>query len=163
MSEKADESRGSRDALLDQAAQAALAAGAAGAEGAAGGDGTGGVLGAVGDVATYLRAYYFRVATEDLASFGPGPMAAVAANHAALAGQRPQGRPLVRVLDASGGGGSAGSAEAAGTVGPGGTAATAGAGGRPPGPAVAMAAFGPVRAVVDIVTDDMPFLVDSVT
>ncbi|HLH59880.1 MAG TPA: NAD-glutamate dehydrogenase, partial [Streptosporangiaceae bacterium] len=74
----------------------------------------------------------------DLASFGPGPMAAVAANHAALAGQRPQGRPLVRVLDASGGAGSA-------------------------GPAVAMAAFGPVRAVVDIVTDDMPFLVDSVT
>src|SRR6202000_3022856 len=31
------------------------------------------------------------------------------------------------------------------------------------GPAAAIAAFGPVQTVVDIVTDDMPYLVDSVT
>ncbi len=75
------------------------------------------------------------MAAEDLASFGAEPVAAVAAHHAALAAQRPQGRPLVYVQDA----------DSSGT------------------PAVAGAAFGPVRTIVDIVTDDMPYLVDSVT
>jgi len=95
--------------------------------------------------AAFLRAYYRHVATEDLASFGPGQMAAVAAQHAALAGQRPQGRALVRVADAA--------PETTGGQAPGGSG----------GQAPAIAAFGPVRTVVDIVTDDMPYLVDSVT
>ena len=100
---------------------------------------TGDLREAVGDLTGYLRAYYRHIAAEDLAAFGAGRLAAVASQHAALAARRPQGRPLVRVT---------------GTVG----AARAAA-----GPAGAIAAFGPVRVVVDIVTDDMPFLVDSVT
>jgi glutamate dehydrogenase len=120
MSENADESK---DALLDRAALA-LTEEAPGYTG-----------GTVGDAGAFVRAYYRHVAAEDLASFGAEPVAAVAAQHAALAAQRPQGRPLVRVQDAGGSG----------------------------TPAVAMAAFGPVRVIVDIVTDDMPYLVDSVT
>ena len=98
---------------------------------------TGDLREAVGDLTGYLHAYYRHVAAEDVAAFGAGRLAAVASQHAALAARRAQGRPLVRVTAA---------------------AARAAA-----GPAGAIAAFGPVRVVVDIVTDDMPFLVDSVT
>jgi glutamate dehydrogenase len=72
---------------------------------------------ALHDVPGYLRAYYRRVATEDLAP--PAQLAAVAQAHAALGLTRPQGRALVRVS--------------------------------------------PDHSTVDIVTDDMPYLVDSVT
>src|ERR1700749_4577990 len=84
MSETADEARNS---ALEQAAQATAA-------------GPGGVRAVVGDVPGFLRAYYRHVATEDLVAFGSERMAAVAAAHAALAADRPQGRPLVRVVDA---------------------------------------------------------------
>ena len=97
---------------------------------------TGDLREAVGDLTGYLHAYYRHVAAEDLAAFGAGRLAAVASQHAALAARRPQG----------------------GLV----------SGSPPPpraaaGPAGAIAAFGPVRVVLNIVTDDMPFLVDSVT
>jgi glutamate dehydrogenase len=81
----------------------------------------------VGDVPSYLQAYYRHVAAEDLASAGPGRIAAVASEQAVFAAQRPQGRALVRI--------------------------------RPAGDASLEAA----GAVIDIVTDDMPFLVDSVS
>ena len=79
-------------------------------------------------VSCYLRAYYQRVATEDLAA--PSRLAAVAEDHARLGLNRPQGRALVRVGEPSDG------------------------------------QLHPVSRsglVVDIVTDDMPYLVDSVT
>jgi glutamate dehydrogenase len=129
MSDTVDETR---DAALDRAAHSATAD-------------LGGTAAAVGDLTDFLRAYYRHIATEDLASFGPDQLAAVAAQQAALAGQRPQGRALVRVADA-------GPAVT-------GTPAPDGAGGQAP----AIAAFGPIQTVVDIVTDDMPYLVDSVT
>ncbi|HEY2240803.1 MAG TPA: NAD-glutamate dehydrogenase domain-containing protein, partial [Streptosporangiaceae bacterium] len=129
MSDTVDETR---DAALDRAAHSEA-------------EDLGGTAAAVGDLTGFLRAYYRHVATEDLASFGPGSVAAVAAQHAALAAQRPQGRALVRVTDA----------DPETTGGP----APDGSGGQ----ASAIAAFGPVRTVVDIVTDDMPYLVDSVT
>src|SRR5216683_1508742 len=85
--------------------------------------------GSTGDsVSCYLRAYYQRVATEDLTL--PSRMAAVAEAHARLGLRRPQGRALVQV--------------------------------REPGDAH----LDPVSRsglVVDIVIDDMPYLVDSVT
>src|SRR6202000_1711160 len=96
----------------------------------------GGVRAAVGNVPGFLRAYYRGVATEDLVTFGSDQLAAVGAAHAARGAQRPQGRALVQVAEAD----------------PGSS-----------GPGSAIAAFGPVQTVVDIVTDDMPFLVDSVT
>ena len=110
-----------RDALLAKAREAweddpALDAQALG-------DGSGG-----DSVSCYLRAYYQRVATEDLAP--PSRLAAVAEAHARLGLRRPQGRALVQV--------------------------------REPGDAH----LNPVSRsglVVDIVTDDMPYLVDSVT
>ncbi len=77
---------------------------------------------------SYLLAYYRHVAIEDLASAGPERIAAVAAEQAAFAAHRPQGRALVRIRSAE----QAASLESAG-------------------------------AVLDIVTDDMAFLVDSVT
>jgi glutamate dehydrogenase len=86
----------------------------------------------VGDVADYLRAFYRHVAAEDLEAAGPERVAAVAAEQAAFAARRPQGRPLVRIRP-----------------------------GQLPGPAPA--AFDPARDVIDVVTDDMPFLVDSIT
>jgi len=79
-------------------------------------------------VSCYLRAYYQRVATEDLAP--PSRLAAVAEDHARLGLNRPQGRALVQVGEPSDG------------------------------------QLHPVSRsglVVDIVTDDMPYLVDSVT
>jgi glutamate dehydrogenase len=88
----------------------------------------------IGDPLSYLQAYYRHVAAEDLAAIGPDRAAAVAAEHARLGANRPQGRPLVCVRV---------------------PAEHHGAGDH--------AAFDPDRAVVDIVTDDMPFLVDSVT
>ena len=81
MSDTVDETR---DSTLDRAAQAVVAD-------------PGGITAAVGDLDGFLRAYYRNIATEDLATFGPDRMAAVAAGHAALAAQRPQGRALVEV------------------------------------------------------------------
>jgi len=88
----------------------------------------------IGDPLSYLHAYYRHVAAEDLAAIGPEQAAAVALAHARLGAHRPQGRPLVSVRI------------------PGGN-----------GPDGSPVAFDPDRAVVDIVTDDMPFLVDSIT
>src|SRR5882724_5954101 len=80
------------------------------------------------DVLCYLRAYYQRVATEDLAP--PSRLAAVAQAHARLGLSRPQGRALVQVRE----------------------------------PADAqLHAVSRSGLVVDIVIDDMPYLVDSVT
>ena len=79
-------------------------------------------------VACYLRAYYQRIATEDLAP--PSRLATVAQTHARLGLHRPQGRALVQVREPAG------------------------------------AHLHPVSRsglVVDIVTDDMPYLVDSIT
>ena len=79
-------------------------------------------------VLCYLRAYYQRVATEDLAP--PSRLAAVAQAHARLGLTRPQGRALVQVREP------------------------------------ADAQLHPVSRsglVVDIVIDDMPYLVNSVT
>jgi glutamate dehydrogenase len=87
------------------------------------GDGTGD-----DSVACYLRAYYQRVVTEDLAA--PSRLAAVAQAHARLGLSRPQGRALVQV--------------------------------RAPADAQ-LHPVGRSGLVVDIVTDDMPYLVDSVT
>jgi glutamate dehydrogenase len=80
------------------------------------------------NISCYLRAYYQRVVTEDLAP--PSRLAAVAQAHARLGLTRPQGRALVQVREPSD------------------------------------AQLHPVSRsglVVDIVTDDMPYLVDSVT
>jgi glutamate dehydrogenase len=88
---------------------------------------------AIGDgdgdsVWSYLRAYYQRVATEDLAP--PSRLAAVAQAHARLGLSRPQGRALVQVRE----------------------------------PADAqLHSVSRSGLVVDIVIDDMPYLVDSVT
>jgi glutamate dehydrogenase len=79
-------------------------------------------------VACYLRAYFERVDTEDLAA--PARLAAVAQAHARLGLRRPQGRALVQV--------------------------------REPGSA-SLEQVSPSSLVVDIVIDDMPYLVDSVT
>ncbi len=79
-------------------------------------------------VLCYLRAYYHRVATEDLPS--PSRLAAVAQAHAELGLLRPQGRALIQV--------------------------------REPGRAH-LDPVTPASLIVDIVTDDMPYLVDSVT
>jgi glutamate dehydrogenase len=109
-----------RDALLDKAAQAweedpALDVSALG-------------NGSEDSVSCYLRAYYQRVATEDLAP--PSRLAAAAQAHARLGQTRPQGRALVQVRES-------GDAQLHPVSGSG--------------------------LVVDIVTDDMPYLVDSVT
>jgi glutamate dehydrogenase len=79
-------------------------------------------------VSCYLRAYYQRVATEDLAP--PSRLAATAQAHAGLGWSRPQGRALVQV--------------------------------REPGDAQ-LHPVSRAGLVLDIVTDDMPYLVDSVT
>jgi glutamate dehydrogenase len=81
----------------------------------------------VGDAARYLDAYYRRVEADDLTSAGPARIAASAAEHAAVATVRPQGRAIVSV--------------------------------RPGGDAALEAG----SDVIDVVTDDMPFLVDSLT
>ena len=86
----------------------------------------------VGDVTDYLRAFYRHVAVEDLEAAGAERVAAVAAEQATFAAQRPQGRPLVRIRP-----------------------------GQAPGSEPA--AFDPASDVIDVVTDDMPFLVDSIT
>ncbi|HYX62546.1 MAG TPA: hypothetical protein VE888_26415, partial [Streptosporangiaceae bacterium] len=88
---------------------------------------------AIGDgdgdsVSCYLRAYYQRIATEDLAP--PSRLAAVAEVHARLGLSRPQGRALVQVRE----------------------------------PAHAqLHSVSRSGLVIDIVSDDMPYLVDSVT
>ena len=87
------------------------------------GDGSGG-----DSISCYLRAYYQRLATEDLAP--PSRLAAVAEAHARLGLRRPQGRAVVQVREPDG------------------------------------AHLNPESRsglVVDIVIDDMPYLVDSVT
>src|SRR5580693_8975877 len=86
------------------------------------------VLGGGDSILCYLRAYYHRVATEDLPS--PSRLAAVAQAHAELSLVRPQGRALIRV--------------------------------RAPGHAH-LDPVTPASLIVDIVTDDMAYLVDSVT
>src|SRR5580700_8489647 len=87
-----------------------------------------GRLGGGDSVLCYLRAYYNRVATEDLPS--PSRLAAVAQAHAQLSLLRPQGRALIQV--------------------------------REPGHAH-LDPVTPASLIVDIVIDDMPYLVDSVT
>ncbi|MGH3184587.1 MAG: hypothetical protein ACRDOE_22150, partial [Streptosporangiaceae bacterium] len=109
-----------RDALLAKAAQAFHDDPALDAQVL--GDGSGG-----DSVSGYLRAYYQRVVTEDLAP--PSRLAAVAEAHARLGLRRPQGRALVQV--------------------------------REPGDACLNPVSRP-GLVVDIVIDDMPYLVDSV-
>jgi glutamate dehydrogenase len=79
-------------------------------------------------VSCFLRAYYQRVATEDLAP--PSRLATVAETHARLGLRRPQGRALVQVREPAG---------------------------------AHLNPAGRSGLVVDIVTDDMPYLVDSVT
>ena len=84
--------------------------------------------GGVGDLRHFLGVYYRYMPVEELVAAGPARLAAVAAEHARLAANRPQGRALVRV-----------SAEGS------------------------CSALGEQRGAVNIVTDDMPFLVDSIT
>ena len=84
--------------------------------------------GGVGDVRHFLGAYYRHMPVEELIAAGPGRLAGVAAEHARMAANRPQGRALVQVS----------------------------AGGM-------CSALEEQRGAVDIVTDDMPFLVDSIT
>src|ERR1700738_4772904 len=111
-----------REALLAKADEAWKADPALDSQ-ALGGDGS------TGDSAScYRRAYYQRVATEDLGL--PSRMAAVAEDHARLGLTRPQGRALGQGREA---------------------------GDAPPDP-VSRSGL-----VVDIVIDDMPYLVDSVT
>jgi len=110
---------GTREALLAKAAQAWVDDAALDA--AELGPGTDTVL-------CYLRAYYHRVLTEDLAV--PSRLASAAECHARLGLRRPQGRAVVQVRD--------------------------------PGSACLNPATSSTL-VVDIVTDDMPYLVDSVT
>ena len=81
----------------------------------------------VGDHDNYLHAYYRHVDSSDLSAAGPNRVGSVAAEHADLASERPQGRAVVRVRS--------------------GAEATLLAG----------------RDVIDVVTDDMPFLVDTLT
>jgi glutamate dehydrogenase len=89
---------------------------------------SGALGGAEDSIQCYLRAYYQRVATEDLAP--PDRLAAVAQAHARLGLRRPQGRALVQVRE----------------------------------PDRARTGSGtPSILAVDIVVDDMPYLVDSVT
>ena len=102
MSDNADEEK---YAVLDQAAQ--LMAGAGGPPGERGAAAPpaasaapGPLREAVGDLTGFLHAYYRHVAAEDVAAYGAEQLAAVAAQHAALAAERPQGRPLVRVAGA---------------------------------------------------------------
>jgi len=106
----------SREALLVKAAEAWVA------------DPDLTMLGDHDSVLCYLRAYYHRVATEDLPS--PSRLAAVAQAHARLSLHRPQGRALIKV--------------------------------REPGHAH-LDPVTPSSLIVDIVTDDMAYLVDSVT
>src|SRR6266704_1193382 len=120
-----------RDALLAKAAQAweddpaldpqTLGPQAPGSQRLS--DGSGG-----DSVSCYLRSYYQRVATEDLAP--PSRLAAVAQAHARLGLSRPQGKALIQVRE----------------------------------PADAqLHAVSRSGLVVDIVIDDMAYLVDSVT
>ena len=81
----------------------------------------------VGDRENYLHCYYRHVDSSDLIAAGAERVAAVAAEHADLAAERPQGRAVVRVRSG---------AEATLITG---------------------------RDVIDVVTDDMPFLVDTIT
>jgi glutamate dehydrogenase len=86
------------------------------------------VIAEVGDLRNFIGAYYRQMPLEDLVAAGPARMAGVAAEHARMAANRPQGRALVQVS----------------------------AGGM-------CSALEESRGAVDIVTDDMPFLVDSIT
>ncbi len=81
----------------------------------------------VGDSEAYLHGYYRHVDSSDLIAACPRRVSAVAADHAELAAQRPQGRAAVRVRHGDD------------------------------------ATLLPGRDVIDVVTDDMPFLVDTIT
>jgi glutamate dehydrogenase len=111
MADVADEELAS---LLDKATGLAEASGA--------------IIAGVGDLRNFIGAYYRHMPLEELTAAGPARMAGVAAEHARLAANRPQGRALVQVS----------------------------AGGM-------CSALEESRGSVDIVTDDMPFLVDSIT
>jgi glutamate dehydrogenase len=108
---------------------------------------------ALGGLDAFLRAYYRHIATEDLTGIDPARLTAVAMAHAAFGGTRPQGRPLVQVRPASlsGPGAVPGAVPGAEPV-----YTRGGEQGLDPG-------LEGGRMVIDIVTDDMPFLVDSVT
>src|ERR1700761_3469962 len=137
MSDITDESK---NAVLDQAAQTlAITSGTPGTPGTSGASEAPEHRPATaGDLAVFLQGYYRHVPAEDLVRYGPDPVAAVAAPHAILAGQRPQGRPLVRVREVTDDGPGR----------PGGPGTPGGYSGEPgdrgPGPAV----LGPVRTVV---------------
>src|SRR4029077_6253326 len=81
----------------------------------------------IGDQVNYVRSYYRHVDATDLLNAGQKRAGVVAAEHAELAADRPQGRAVVKVR------------------------------------AGAEATLLPSRDVIDVVTDDMPFLVDTIT
>ncbi len=81
----------------------------------------------IGDQLNYVRSYYRHVDASDVIDAGAKRTAVVAAKHADLAANRPQGRALVRVRSG------------------------------------AEDSLLPSRDVIDVVTDDMPFLVDTIT
>jgi glutamate dehydrogenase len=110
----------------------------------------------IGDPLGYLRAYYRHVAPEDLIAIGAARAAAVAAEHARLGAHRPQGRALVSVRFPceSSTASKLSAQDHAAQEQPSREQHTA---------QDEHAAFDTDRAVVDVVTDDMPFLVDSIT
>ncbi len=118
------------DTLLRQAARRGAEVAAPGVLGRAGAT-AGPIRPGAADLLEYFRMYYRHVAPEDLVGRDPARVAAVALEHARLAGHRPQGRALVRVR---------------------GERSEPGAQGLEPG-----------RILIDAVTDDMAFLVDSLT
>src|SRR5262245_28143648 len=99
----------------------------------------------IGDQLNYVRSYYRHVDASDLVTAGPIRARAVAQEHAELAARRPQGRALVKVRSSV-----VPEARRASVV-P--EARTAGA----------EASLLSSRDVIDVVTDDMPFLVDTIT
>ena len=78
------------------------------------------------DISDLVRVYYRHVPPEDIVDDSPEGLVASVRSHLELAGQRPPGRPVVKISNPAGGDGAAG------------------------------------VTVVQVVTDDMPFLVDSV-
>ena len=92
-------------------------------------------------LAALVRLYFRHTPAEDLAGDPPGRLVAAVRSHLELARDRGQGRPAVRLLDGT-------ESEPPGTP-----------TGAPSGQGLSSRA----RAVLEIVTDDMPFLVESVT
>jgi glutamate dehydrogenase len=92
-------------------------------------------------LAALVRLYFRHTPAEDLAGDPPGQLVAAVRSHLELAHDRGQGRPAVRLLDEP-------ETEPPGT---------------PAGVAPGQVRSPRVPAVLEIVTDDMPFLVESVT